>query len=96
MNTRKAWTVYIVLRLVFFAVPFALLWVLLSSLGLGYWPTALLSTVLAALIAVSLSVLLLSKPRETASESIYEWRHRDRTADDIIEDDAVDALDDEA
>ena len=81
-NPRTAWIVYTVLRLLFFAIPFALLFVL------GIWPW--LAAVFAALIGVSLSIIFLSKPRATASESIYDWRNRDRTADDIVEDEAVD------
>ncbi|MFA5608014.1 MAG: DUF4229 domain-containing protein [Leucobacter sp.] len=77
-KTRNAWTVYIVLRLLFFAVPFGLL----LLVGLQPW----LAAVFAALIGVALSILLLSKQRATASESIYDWRQRDRTHDDIVED----------
>lgn len=83
-KTRTAWITYTALRLLFFAVPFAILYLL------GIWPW--LSAVFAALIGVSLSVIFLSRPRATASESIYEWRNRDRTADDIVEDDAIDSL----
>ena len=82
-KTRSAWTIYIVLRLLFFAVPFGVLF----AIGLKPWVAA----VFAALIGVALSILLLSKPRATASESIYDWRNRDRTHDDIVEDDAIDA-----
>lgn len=78
MNTRTAWIVYIVLRLAFFAAPFALL----MLIGWPWW----LSAITATLVAVSLSVIFLSKPRETAAESIYDWRTRDRTPDDIAED----------
>ena len=87
-NPRTAWIVYTVLRLLFFAIPFALLYVL------GIWPW--LAAVFAALIGVSLSIIFLSKPRATASESIYDWRTRARTADDIVEDEAVDVSDVEA
>lgn len=80
-NPRTAWIVYSVLRLLFFAVPFALLYVL------GIWPW--LAAIFAALIGVSLSIIFLSKPRATASESIYDWRNRERTADDIVEDEAI-------
>lgn len=83
-KTRNAWTVYIVLRLLFFAVPFGLMYVI----GVKVW----LAAVFAALIGVALSVLLLSKQRAVASESIYEWRTRDHgRADALVEDDAVDA-----
>lgn len=83
-NPRSAWFLYIVLRLLFFVVPFAVLMLL------GIWPW--LSAVFAGLIGVSLSVIFLAKPRATASESIYDWRNRDRTADDIVEDEAVDGV----
>lgn len=81
-NPRTAWIVYSVLRLLFFAIPFALLYFL------GIWPW--LAAIFAALIGVSLSIIFLSRPRATASESIYDWRTRDRTVDDIVEDEAVD------
>ena len=83
MNTGKAWIVYVLLRIVFFAVPFAVLF----FIGWPWW----LALAIASLIALALSVIFLSKQRSTASSSIYEWRMRERTADDIVEDDAVDA-----
>lgn len=88
-KTRKAWTVYIVLRLLFFAVPFGLMY----AAGMRVW----LAAIFAALIGVALSVLLLSKQRAVASESIYDWRNRDHgKADALVEDDAVDAVTTEA
>ncbi len=91
MNTRTAWIVYSLLRLAFFAVPFAALMLLLSLGGFPQWIAALVAGVVSALIAVSLSVIFLAKPREAAAESIYEWRNRARSSDDVAEDDAVDA-----
>lgn len=88
-NPRSAWITYTVLRLLFFAVPFALVYLLGLSLRFSPMLSAIIAAVFAALISISLSLLLLSKPREVASESIYEWRHRDRTADDIAEDEAI-------
>lgn len=93
---RSAWITYTALRLLFFAAPFALIYVLGLSLQFSMMLAALVAAVLAALISVSLSVLLLSKPREAASQSIYDWRNRERTADDIVEDEAVDAADEGA
>ncbi len=87
---RKAWATYIVLRLLFFAVPFAALYALGLALGFTMMMSGIIAAVLAALIGVSLSILLLSKPREHASESIYAWRNRDRTADDVAEDAVLD------
>lgn len=86
MKPRTAWIVYSALRLLFFAVPFAAL----SLIG-WHW---LLAAVVATLVAVSLSVIFLSKPRETAAQSIQAWRDQERTADDIVEDTAVEAADD--
>lgn len=87
---RKAWTTYIVLRLLFFVVPFAGLYALGLALGFTMKMSGVIAAILAALIGVSLSILLLSKPREEASESVYAWRNRDRTADDVEEDAAID------
>ena len=71
------------LRVLFFAVPFALLfWI-----GWPWW----LALAVATLIALALSVIFLSKQRGTASSSIYDWRMRDRTKDDIDEDEALDS-----
>lgn len=81
MNTGKAWAVYIVLRIVFFAAPFAVF----MLIGWPWW----LALAVATLIALSLSVIFLSKQRSAASTSIYEWRGRDRTSDDIAEDEAL-------
>ncbi len=83
MKSRSAWLVYIVLRLVFFVVPFAAL----MLIGWTWW----LSAIVATLAAVSLSVIFLNRQRSAASESIYAWRTKERTEDDVIEDDAVDA-----
>lgn len=87
---RKAWITYSALRLLFFAVPFAGLYALGLSAGWSMTMAGVVAAVLAMLIGASLSILILSKPREQASESIYAWRHRDRTDDDIAEDAALD------
>ena len=87
MSGGKAWAIYILLRLGFFLVPFALLvW-----LGTMMWFPIWLAAIFAALIGLSLSMLVLNKPRSEASETIYDWRERRRSADDIAEDDIVEA-----
>lgn len=87
MRAGKVWAVYIVLRLLFFIVPFALLvW-----LGTVIWMPVWLAAIVAALIGFSLSLLVLSKPRDEASTTIYDWRQRQRTQDEIEEDDLVEA-----
>ncbi len=83
MNIRTAWLVYSLLRIAFFAVPFAAL----MLIGWKWWFAAIVAT----LVAVSLSVIFLAKPREAAAKGVYDWRNRDRTADDIAEDDAIEA-----
>ena len=85
VKTSTAWIVFSLLRLLFFAVPF----MVLHLIG---WPWYFSVTV-AALISVSLSIILLSRPRERAALSIQEWRDRDRTADDIAEDAVLDSSD---
>lgn len=87
MRAGKIWAFYIALRLLFFAVPFGLLlW-----LGTVVWMPVWLAAIVAALIGFSLSLLLLSKPRDEASTSVYEWRQRRRTQDELEEDEIVDA-----
>lgn len=85
MNSRKAWLTYSLLRILFFAVPFGVLY----AIGWTWW----LALIVATLIALALSVLMLHKQRSRASESIYDWRNRDRTADDIEEDAVIDGVD---
>lgn len=85
VNSRSAWLTYSLLRIAFFAVPFGVLY----AIGWAWW----LALLVATLVAVALSVLVLHKQRSAASESIYEWRNRDRTADDIAEDAAIDGTD---
>lgn len=82
MSTRTAWIVYSLLRLAFFAIPFAAL----MLIGWKWWFAAIVAT----LVAFSLSLIFLSKPREMAAQGVYDWRNRDRTEDDIVEDAAVD------
>lgn len=84
MKPRTAWIVYSLSRLTFFAVPFAAL----MLIGWPWWLAAVVST----LAAVSLSIIFLSKQREVASASVHEWRNRERTADDIAEDAALDGV----
>lgn len=87
MRAGKVWAMYIVLRLLFFIVPF----VLLVWLGTVVWMPIWLAAIVAALIGFSLSLLLLSTPRDRASTTLYDWRQRHRTQDEIEEDDLIEA-----
>ncbi|WGD37803.1 DUF4229 domain-containing protein [Lysinibacter sp. HNR] len=82
MTARKSWLLYTVIRLAFFIVPL----LILDALGFQLWLSAIVST----LIAVSLSIIFLRNARDNTSQSVYEWRNRDRTADDIAEDEILD------
>lgn len=83
MKTSTAWLVYSLLRVAFFAIPFAAL----MLIGWQWWWAALVAT----LVAVSLSIIFLAKPREAAAKGVYDWRNRDRMFDDIAEDEVIDA-----
>jgi hypothetical protein len=61
-----AWLTYTLLRLLFFVVPFAVLW----AVGFEAWMAA----VFAAIIALSLSILFLGKFRNATSTSIANAR----------------------
>lgn len=84
MKTGTAWLVYSLLRVTFFAVPFAIFYAL-------NWHWAI-AAVLATLIAAALSVIFLWKPRQRAAMSIHEWREKDRMHDDIVEDAAIEGV----
>ena len=90
-TTRSAWTIYVTLRLLFFVVPFGIIYWLGLQMGFTLALSGGVAAVLAALISVSLSVIFLSRPRAQAAQSIADWRNRDRTADDIEEDSMLDA-----
>lgn len=89
-TSRSAWIQYVTLRLLFFVVPFAIIYWLGLQLGFSLALSGGVAAVLAALISVSLSVIFLARPRAIAAQSIVDWRNRDRTVDDIEEDDALD------
>ncbi|MHA3683456.1 DUF4229 domain-containing protein [Leucobacter sp. HY1908] len=89
-SSRSAWTMYVSLRLLFFVVPFGIVYWLGLQLGFTLALSGGVAAVIAALISVSLSVIFLSRPRAQAAQSIADWRSRDRTADDVEEDDALD------
>ena len=88
MKRIPSWITYSVLRLLVFAIPLAVLLVL----GIAWW----IAVIAAALIGLCLSYIFLSRPRNAVSTELYRARHRDKpatTADDDVEDAAVDAAD---
>ncbi|MEB4614651.1 DUF4229 domain-containing protein, partial [Leucobacter sp. M11] len=93
MSAGKNWAVYSILRVLFFLVPFGLILWLTLSMGLMPVIAGSIAALLAAAIGLALSVLFLSKQRSEASASIVAWQQKKRTADDIVEDEAVEQLD---
>lgn len=89
-STRSAWLLYTSLRLLFVAVPFAIVYWLGLQLGFSIKLSGFVAIIIGALIGVSLSVIFLSRPRSQAAQGIVDWRNRDRTEDDIEEDAALD------
>ena len=89
MKARPA-IVYTVLRLLFFLVPFGLM-MLVPILREFYW----LSAIFAALIGLSLSILLLRRPLAEATAGLpaksARARHQPGAADAASEDAALDA-----
>lgn len=77
---RSVW-VFVVLRLVFFAVPFAVLYLL----NITPW----IAAIFAALIGMSLSIIFLSRPKSDVSSSIADWRNRRKTNDEVVEDELL-------
>lgn len=73
--------VFVVLRLLFFAVPFAALYLL----NIAPWMAA----IFAALIGMSLSIIFLSRPKAEMSSSISDWRNRRKTSDEVVEDEIL-------
>lgn len=86
MRVRPA-IIYSVLRILFFAVPFALM-MLLPPLREFAW----LAAIFAALIGVSLSVIFLRKPLAEATEGLGTRRASTRrpASDEVTEDSVID------
>jgi hypothetical protein len=85
MSSGKAWAIFITARLVFLAVPFALLLWLGSVVWMPWW----LALVIATLVGAALSSLFLSEARSEAARTIVQWRNREHTKDDVEEDDVI-------
>jgi hypothetical protein len=83
------WVTYTVLRLLLFVVPLAIMLVF----GV-YW---VISVVAAAIIGLTLSYILLRRPRDAVARDLHDIRNRPRPVsssyDDDIEDAEIDAAD---
>lgn len=90
MKKIGAWVLYTVLRLLMFAVPLAVLFLVLPQ---QYW---IYSTIAAALIGFALSYLILGRPRRVVAEQLASIGKKGPAApkpggDEDAEDSAVDA-----
>ncbi|WP_127792179.1 DUF4229 domain-containing protein [Agromyces sp. LHK192] len=85
MKSVPAWLRYSVLRVLLFAVPFAVLMIA----GVTWW----LSAVVAALFGLAASAVFLRGQRDQVSRDLYAARNRstEPTADDEAEDDAIES-----
>ncbi|WP_394554279.1 DUF4229 domain-containing protein [Agromyces sp. MMS24-JH15] len=86
MRSVPTWVWYSVIRVLLFAVPFAVLMIA----NVPWW----LSAAVAALFGLAASLIFLRKPREALSRDIHAARTRGKpqpTVDDDAEDAAVDA-----
>ncbi len=87
MSAKKAWVLYTLLRLVFFAVPLAVILLALPRhllIGLNWG--IFFAVGCAAVISLALSLLFLSGLRHRAAQGIEDWRMGAHKADAAAED----------
>ncbi|GAA3736118.1 hypothetical protein GCM10022239_10060 [Leifsonia bigeumensis] len=84
MSPARRILLYSIIRVILFAVPFAILMVV----NVPWWASALISVV----IAGCLSYLFLTKQRNEVAETVYGWRHNGTSRDDDndLENEALD------
>ncbi|MWV58463.1 DUF4229 domain-containing protein [Rathayibacter sp. VKM Ac-2754] len=97
MKLSRAVIVYSLLRLAMFAAVFVLVYLPGRTFLDSDLTAAVTAGIVAAVASMSLSYIVLRKPRERIAEAIYE-RRKDvprKATDDDIEDAAIDAARDE-
>ncbi|PPG38308.1 DUF4229 domain-containing protein [Pseudoclavibacter sp. RFBA6] len=89
MNSKRAWLVYSVIRLLAFAVPFAVVMLALPAWQWNWLAGALVGAVISACI----SVIFLRGTRQQMGDDLQRLTERKdaRTADDKDEDEALDS-----
>jgi hypothetical protein len=97
VNLSRAVVVYSLLRLAMFAAVFVLVFLPARTFVDSELTAAVVAGIVAAIASMSLSYIVLRKPREAIAEAIYERRKDVPRAptDDDIEDAAVDRSRDE-
>lgn len=88
MNSKRAWLVYSVIRLLAFAIPFA---VVMLALPAWQW-SWLAGALVGAIISACISVIFLRGTRQKMGDDLQRLSERKdaRTADDKLEDAALD------
>lgn len=94
MNSKRAWLVYTVIRLLAFAVPFA---VVMLALPAWQW-NWLAGAAIGAIVSACISVIFLRGTRQQMGADLQRLSERkdSRTADDKDEDAALDSSDEAA
>lgn len=89
---KNPWVSYVVWRLVFFLVPFAVILPLALSTNMDPPLAGLIAAVIASLLGLSLSYLLLSRRREAVASALATARanRHKKNVDEAHEDDVVD------
>lgn len=92
-KSRNPWIAYVVWRVMFFVVPFAVLFPLALSTNMDMFLAGLISALIASLLALALSYLLLSGRRQAVADQLAAARANKgaKPRDESIEDDAVDS-----
>lgn len=92
MNTRRAVVVYSFLRIAIFAAFFALTFFAVRDFVDSELTAAVTAAIVAGIAGMSLSYIVLRKPRERIAEALYEKRKDvpKKLTDDDFEDSAID------
>jgi hypothetical protein len=92
VQRRNPWVSYVVWRLVFFLVPFAVILPLALSTNMDPPIAGLIAAVMASLLGLSLSYLFLSRRREAVAGALAQARANrgKKNADETHEDNVVD------
>ena len=89
---RKLWVGYVVWRLVFFIIPFAIILPIALATNMDPPLAGLIAAVMASLLGLSLSYVFLSRRREAVANALASARanRHKKNVDEAHEDDAVD------
>lgn len=88
MDSKRAWIVYTLIRVLAFAVPFGIIMAILPGWQLNWFVGAIVG----AIVSLAISFIFLRGQRERMASDIAEMRHRrdQRTAADKEEDAELD------